>query len=294
MSVKTEARRTKVRAKRAAGRAGSQGRRLIDRIEERLPGPLRTLVERIRKDDILFYSAGLAFYATVSIVPLALLVISLVSLVLGDQRIQQLADQIGKAAPKNLGLDTLIRHVAQIATRTSLVALITALWPATAYGSGLTRAFDELSPARDRPAKGLRGRGLLLLVLLPVFVLGALISSYAGSQALGSSTLSKVLGIGVALVAGFLGAAVGIALIYRIFPPDGLRWHEIVRATAFTAAGITILSLGFTLFLALGSNFEQHYATSGLAAFVLLAVWLFLANALLLVGYRIALESRSR
>jgi len=294
MSVKTDARRTEARARRAAGKARSEGRRWVDHIEERLPGPLRNLVERIRKDDILFYSAGLAFYATVSIVPLALLVISLVSLVLGDQRIHELADQVGKAAPKDLGLDTLIRNVGQIATRTSLVALITALWPATAYGSGLARAFDELSPTRDRAAKGLRGRGLLLVVLLPVFVLGALISSYAGSQALGSSTLGKVLGIGIALVAGFVGAAVGLALIYRIFPPDGLRWHEIVRATAFTAAGITILSLGFTLFLALGSNFEQHYATSGLAAFVLLAVWLFLANALLLVGYRIALESRKR
>jgi hypothetical protein len=43
--------------------------------------------------------------------------------------------------------------------------------------------------------------------------------------------------------------------------------------------------------VSLGANFEQHYATSGLASLVLLAVWLFLANVLLLAAYRVALES---
>jgi membrane protein len=294
MAVKTRGERTETKAKRAARKAKSKGTAWTDHVERRLPSPLRTLVKRIRKEDILLYSAGLAFYATVSIVPLALLVISLVSLILGDQRIQHLADHVGSIAPKNLGLDSLIRHVAQIATRTSVVALFAALWPATAYGSGLVRAFDELSPTRDRPAQGLRGRGLLLLVLLPVFVLGALIGSYAGSQALGSSAIGQVFGVGIALVTGFLGAAVGIAVIYWIFPPDHLGWHEILRGTVFTAGSITVLSLGFTLFLGLGTNFTQHYATSGLAAFVLLAVWLFLSNVFLLVGYKIALESRNR
>jgi hypothetical protein len=40
----------------------------------------------------------------------------------------------------------------------------------------------------------------------------------------------------------------------------------------------------------LGTDFEHRYATSGLAAVVLLGVWLFLTNALILVGYQVALE----
>jgi uncharacterized BrkB/YihY/UPF0761 family membrane protein len=39
------------------------------------------------------------------------------------------------------------------------------------------------------------------------------------------------------------------------------------------------------------ANFQDHYATSGLAGIVLLALWLFLSNALVLIGYRVALES---
>ena len=41
----------------------------------------------------------------------------------------------------------------------------------------------------------------------------------------------------------------------------------------------------------LGTDFEQRYVTSGLAAIDPLAVWLFLANALILVGYGLAQDS---
>jgi uncharacterized BrkB/YihY/UPF0761 family membrane protein len=50
------------------------------------------------------------------------------------------------------------------------------------------------------------------------------------------------------------------------------------------------LSLGLTLYVALGANFSEHFGSSTVAGFVLLAVWLFLANALTLVGYKIAQE----
>jgi hypothetical protein len=45
------------------------------------------------------------------------------------------------------------------------------------------------------------------------------------------------------------------------------------------------------LYVILGANFQEHYATSGQAGLVLLAVWLFLANVLVLAAYRVALET---
>ncbi len=292
MAVKSDSRSTSARAKRTARRAKSASKSWADHVERWLPGPVRAIVSRARKDDILFHSAALAFYATVSLVPLVLLVLAVVSLVLGDQRVQQLSREIGRVAPKELGADKLVTQIADTATRVSVVAFITGLWPATSYGAGLVRAFDELSPTKDRAHEGLRGRGLLLVILLPVFVLGALLGSYVGSQALGSSTLGRVVGGVLALVTGSLGGAAGLALIYRIFPPEHIGWRGVLKATAITAASLAVISLAFVLYLALGADFQEHYATSGLAAFVLLAVWLFLANVLILVGYKIALESR--
>jgi uncharacterized BrkB/YihY/UPF0761 family membrane protein len=85
-----------------------------------------------------------------------------------------------------------------------------------------------------------------------------------------------------------------IGLIYWIFPPVRLGWRPTLAGMAAAAGSISVLSLAFTLYLTLGANFEQHYPTSGIAAFVLLAVWLFLANAMVLVGYKIALEAAGK
>jgi membrane protein len=260
----------------------------IDRIERRLPAPLRALVERARRDDIMLLAAGLAFYALVSVAPLVILVMWVTSLVLGDQRVQEVARALGRVAPSELGADKALLRVADLGTRVGVVAILAGLWPATSYGAGLSRAFERLDPKRDEEMKGLRGRALALLVLLPVFVLGSLVASYAGSQALGQSTVGRIIGVAVALVAGFVAAGAGIVLIFWIFPPRRLPWRAIARASIVTATGTSVLSLAFTLFISLGTNFEEHYATSGLAGVVLLAVWLFLANLLLLVGYRFA------
>jgi membrane protein len=286
--------RTASKAKGEARQVNTRGRRWIVRIERHLPGPVRNAVSRVRGHDIFLFAASLGFYASVSIVPLTILVVSVVSLVLGDQRVHALAQQVGQVAPKSLGADHLVTQISTVATRAGVVALITGLWPATSYGAGLVRAFDEISPSPDRSAEGLRGRGLVLILLLPFFVVGALVGSYAGSQALGSGTVGRVVGVAIALVTGFIGAAGGIALIYWIFPRERLSLRQIMVATATAAGAITFLSLVLTLYVGLGANFEQHYASSGLATFVLLAVWLFLSNAMLLVGYRLALDVKGR
>jgi membrane protein len=263
----------------------------MDWVQERLPPGLARMVKRTRGQDILLYAAALAFYAVVSVVPLTILVMWIVSLVLGDQRTHQLAEEIRRSAPRNIGADQALERVAQLGTNLGIISLVAALWPATAYGSGLERAFDRLGPRADRRLEGLRGRGLFFVVILPTFIMGCLIGSFLGAAALGSEGAGRIIGYVLALASGFLAAAACLVLIYRLFPPTPLTWSRILRATVVAAAGISVLSVLFILFIQLGANFEQHYATSGLAGLVLLALWLFLSNALVLAGYRVALET---
>jgi membrane protein len=263
----------------------------MDRVQERLPGPFRGALSRARGQDILLYSAALAFYAVVSVVPLTILVMWVLSAILGDQRTHQLAQEIRRMAPERIGADQALERVANLGSKLGIASILTALWPATAYGSGLERAFDRLGPRTDRSLEGLRGRGMFLLVILPTFILGSLIGSFLGTVALGTGGVARIVGYALALATGFLAASVGLVLIYRIFPPGRLSWRQILVATSVSATGISVLSLLLILFVALGANFEAHYATSGLAGLVLLAVWLFLSNALILTGYRVALES---
>ena len=264
--------------------------RWVDRLERKLPSPVRTVFERARDQDILLFASGLAFYALVSIVPLAIFVIWITSLILGDERVHSLAQELKRAAPKNLEIGRFVERVSELGTSLGIPALITALWPATSYGAGLRRAFDRLSGTKQKELKGLKGRGLALIVLLPLFVIGSLLGSYAGAALFGDTLWEQIAGIVLALLMGFGFTALGAALIYWIFPPERMPLRQIGKGTLWSASTISLLSLAVTLFLTLGANFEEHYGTSGVAAMVLLGVWLFLANALLLVGYRIALD----
>ena len=251
------------------------------------------VVRRLRSEDVFMLAAGLAFYALVSVAPFAILVLWLLSVVTSDAQVQEVADRLGRLAPHRLSLDEAFRRVAQLGAGLGLGALAALLWPATAYGAGIRRAFERLSPAPDREAKGLRGRALALALLgvVPALALAGLVASYLGTTILGEGTLARLAGWGMALVFGFAVSSVAVAAIYLIFSPQPIRGPGLARGATVAACSISVLSLGYVMFLNLGADFERRYATSGLAAVVLLAVWLFLANALILVGYQIAQES---
>jgi membrane protein len=259
-------------------------------IRDRLPPRARRAVDDLSGRDLLLHAAGLAFYALVSVVPLSIVVMWITSAVAGESRVQQMARVVSAIAPENVGADRAVRRVARLGSGLGIAAILTGLWPATAYGSGLARAFRRLSP-RDPPEEltGMWGRGLLLLVLLPLLVLGSMLGAF-GASALFGEGLLRVLGYVLGLVLAFVGAALATAIIYRIFPPESLRWPQILRATLVTAVGVALLTVAFALVVGFGADFEKHYAISGVAAIVLLGVWLFLANALLLLGYRVALS----
>jgi uncharacterized BrkB/YihY/UPF0761 family membrane protein len=291
--------RARSRARSAQSRGRSNGskssggatKRWVDRLIDRLPSLPRKVAERLRGQDISLYASGLAFYALVSAAPLAIVAAWVASLILGDDRIREVAAQMERQAHGGVQVGSFVRSIAQTGTSIGVTAILTALWPASSYGAGVRRAFDRLSPRKVEEAKGLRGRGLALLVLLPVLVAGSLLGSFVGSAVLGNSGIAFVLGLGLALLTGFLSASVGVALIYRIFPPERMPLKSIMKGTVFAAASISVLSLGMTAFISLsGGSEQQHFGTMGMALLVLFAVWLFLSNAALLVGYVIALE----
>ena len=262
----------------------------IDRVQDRLPKPVGTFIGRLREEDVLLPASGLAFYALISMAPLLIVSVWIVGLMVGDSRIQQLSQQVKDAAPPGLGLGDLIQQVAREGISLGFGAVVAALWPATAYGSALARGFERLAPGTRGELRGLRGRGLAILVILPLFVLGILGAAFFGTTLLQDGIRASILGPVLALVFGFAAAFVGSAVIYWIFPLDRLPWGRLVRAAALAAGLIAVLSLGFVLYLNLGANFEDQYASSTIAGMVLLGVWLFLSNAVLLAVHAGATE----
>jgi membrane protein len=265
----------------------------LDAIEGRLPPPAAAVVRGLRGEDVFLLSAGLAFYALVSVVPFTILVLWIVSVVTDEARVHEIADQLARMLPAKLGVESALERVADVGATLGIGALAGLIWPATAYGSGLRRSFSRLANDTAEDGKGIRGRALALglLGVLPALVLASLVTAYLGSTLVGDRGVARVAGWLLALAFGFLGSVVAVALIYRIFAPRSLGWRGIVRGATSAGGAIALVSVGYVIFLNIGADFENRYATSGLAAVVLLAFWLFMANALILVGFQLAQES---
>jgi membrane protein len=256
---------------------------------------VRRVVQRLRSDDILLPAAGLSFYALVSVIPFVILALWLTGLVVGTDRVREVGQHMADLAPARLGIDKFFARVADLGAGIGIGAVVTLLWPATSYGSGLVRSFDRLTPERSRrPHQGLRGRSLafVLVGVIPAMALASLLAAYLGTHVLGTKgAAAKVGGWFLAAVFAFGSAAVIVGLIYRLFTPKRIPWPGIWRGTLTASIGIALVTLGYVVYIDAGADFTTRYATSGLAAIVLLALWLFLANAMLLIGYEAALEA---
>jgi YihY family inner membrane protein len=266
----------------------------VAEITDALPQPAQRIVERLREGDIFLYSAGLAFYALVSLAPLTIVALWLTSLVVGDDAVLAIGRRLADVAPSKLDIEGLFEQLASVSTRAGLGAVVTALWPATSYGAGLRRAFNQLASAGKEELRGLRGRALALafISVSPVLALFGLVSSYLITGLFDGAL--RVVGWALAVGFGFVISITLIGISYRLFTPERIGRDAIVRGAITAAAGIAVVSFVYLVYLRLATNFEEHYASSGLAAAVLLAVWLFLSNAFVLVGYQVASEENRR
>lgn len=272
-------------------RAGRWISERINRIEDRLPDEVVDVMERMRDRDALLYAGGLAFYSLVSVIPGLLLVAWVIGSVLGEDRVEDLAARIEELAPGEVEISDFVQTLLEVGTGVGLVALLAAVWPATAFGGGLSRAFDAMSIDEDPALHGLRGRAraLVVLVLLPVFVLGAFAAITISTEIVGDGAVFTVLGWAVAIVSGTAISWVAAAGLCWWFGPADVTFRALAIGAGATAVGLAVMSLGYLVYLSYGADWEERVAGTGMAAVVLLALWLYLANLLLLAGYAIAL-----
>jgi YihY family inner membrane protein len=234
------------------------------------------------------FAAALAFYGLISVAPLVVVALWLTTLVVGTGQVHQVAGDLARFAPPALGADHALQRAANISATLGVVALMAALWPATAYGAGLVRVLDRIGGEGDRTPLRRRGAALLLVAVVPVFVLGTLLAGYVGAALLGDSPTEIVLGLALRFGLSFHDTVVTVEIVYRVYPRQPPGWRDTVRGALVAAGCIALLSLGYVAYLRLGANFEHRYASDALAAVLLLGVWLYGVNIALLVGYRIA------
>lgn len=257
----------------------------------------------VRRHDLVFYAAGLTFYAAIAVVPLLLVAWFVTSLVLGDNLVTTLTLALAEYAPTSLGLQDGVRSLGEVGPRLGLAAFAAALIPATSYGDGLVRALDRIAE-RDRRAKGLRGRllGLVFVAALPPVVMAELGAVAVLPGALGFTGRFNLVSVAVAFVVGWLSAGLLVGVLYRAFSPRPIQAGPLALGAVVTGAFLSGMSLTWLFLLRFGVDVGVAFGDSDLlGTLVVAAVFLYLVQVVLLTGYvlslvvaRVAGQARAR
>jgi membrane protein len=249
------------------------------------------VVRHVRRHDLVFYAAGLTFYAGIAVVPLLLVAWFVTSLVLGDDLVRTLTLALAEYAPTSLGLQEGVRSLGEVGPRLPVASFAAALIPATSYGDGLVRAFDRVAE-RDRRAKGLRGRllGLVFVAALPPVVMAELGAVAVLPGALGFTGRFNLVSVAVAFVVGWLSASLLVGVLYRAFSPRPIQAGPLALGATLTGSFLSGMSLTWLFLLRFGVDVGVAFGGSDLlGTLVVAAVFLYLVQVVLLGGYVLSL-----
>lgn len=237
-------------------------------------------------------AATLAYYGFLSLMPLLLILIFLLSWVVAssDAIFTALQEQIEEFFPAFD--DALLRELALLAHRRvwGIVGFVILLWSMTPFAGAFRNAIVDIFKGTRRPAFWLAKLVDLVVVLSLLVLFLLLIISRILLIALPIELTQMVKGLH-AMFAWLLSAAVIVAA-YKIFAPVHLRWRE-AAAGAFTAALLmSVIRPLFGLLIEFNPNFG--YAFGSLKAVFLLLVWAYYTFAVLLFGAEFAANMRRR
>lgn len=247
-------------------------------------------------------AASLTYYGVLSLFPAILALVSIVGLVgQAEQTTKVILDLVGQLTDDSL-VKTIRGPVEQLTSSraagwTFVIGLVAALWSASGYVGGFSRAMNRIYGTNEgRPVWKLRP--VLLLVTLVSVLLVAAIALLLVTSGPVARVLGDAIGLGNTAVTVWDTAkwpvvailvVVLIALLYYFTPnvkQPKFRWISVGAAVAFIIA--VIGSVGFGLYVANFSKYDKTYGT--IAGVIVLLLWLWIVNLALLLGAELDAE----
>lgn len=239
---------------------------------------VRAVVREIGRQNLPFLAASLAFYAFVSLLPLLLLVLVVVSLFAGDTVAEHLI-ALTRQYLSPTGQELLATAITDAAgwVGSSILGFLVLVWSAFQIFRGINVAFAQLygTTADGSIVDGLRD---------------AIVGLFAISIALFASAAS---GVAITLFPDvpYIGALspllliVGLAMVffplYYVFPDVEMNPREALPGTLFAAVGWAILNSLFQIYVSITTLADVFGVIGGALLFLL---WLYGGALVLLLG----------
>ena len=281
-----------------------RGRVRIRRWERRLmANPVFALVYRTGRemsaDDATHMAAGLAYYAVLSLFPLAIGLISLLGLLLDSEDLSnEIFGFFDTFLPVSESL--LTANVADTETRRGFLGVVSFLglfWSASLMFGAITRSVNRAWDIhQDRPFYIDKVRNIVMAFsVAPLFLLS--VSTTAGLQMLEAADLPAGLGAAV-LEYGFIETAARILpflfsltiflLIYKFTPNTKTYWRYIWPGALLAAVLFEVFKSIFVFYVDNFANYEEIYGS--LASLIVLLAWTYFSGLILIAGAEFSSE----
>jgi membrane protein len=254
-------------------------------------------MKSIKEDQVPLLSAGVAFYALLSLFPLVIAGVSIYGLVADPATVRdQIANLTKLLSPQTASLvGDQLRQVTSGAGGAlgfaTVIGILTALWSASsgmkAVITGVNLAYDE-----TETRKFFKLRGLALLFTLGALVLmGVALATIVGYPPI-ADNLPTVLRWLVAIIrflilGGLL--VVALAVVYRYAPNrDEPKWSWVSWGSGIATLLWVLATIGFAIYATFFGNYNKTYGA--LAGVIILMFWLFLSAFVVLVGAELNTE----
>jgi membrane protein len=260
-------------------------------------GDFKRAVERFQKDEMTQRAAALTYYALLSLFPALLVAVAVLGVFGQEGLVNDASDYLKQAGapPETVDAVTSALQSAQSQRGTAVTALVIGLLTSLYGASG---AFGAAGSALNQVWRVEEGRGFVkhklqnllwtivllllgLVTLVLLFLGGGIADDALGKIGLGD-TVSTVWQI-ARWPAALLVAKLIYAIVYYAAPNVEVRhWRYITPGAVFGVVATILASLAFFFYV---SSFSSYSATYGaFAAIVILLIWLYLANSVLLLG----------
>ncbi|WP_121741287.1 YihY/virulence factor BrkB family protein [Natronorubrum halophilum] len=247
---------------------------------------VRDVAAVARERQISVKSAGLAYHAFNTLVPLVIL--ALVGITLVDSLeplIETLETATGlEGTVTDGGLEGAVGTGAN-RLRAALLALVILLWSAVRLFQAVNSAFTDVYGSRKSESYMNTAATVTLVTALNVVLVTLTLTAGVALVSVVGISLSVLVGgiwattASTALLAGLLLAV--FLPMYYLFPQLDVSVGEVLPGTAFAALSWTVLAVGFRIYVATSGS----VALFGIAGAILLVLtWVYLGGLCLLLG----------
>lgn len=258
---------------------------------------LKATVSAWRRHNSPRIGAALAFYSLLSLAPMAIVVVSIVSLVFGhasarDHLISEVQFMIGREGAEAVG--SMLEHAPQPShgPLAAIFGFATLLFGASGIFTELRAVLNEMwQTVHLKPDPGIWGTikdrffclGMVLAVgfLLVVSLLLSAFLAAAGTYFSGILPLPEVVISAFNLMFSFCGISLLFALIFRYVPESQIRWRDLwvgAIATGF------LFNLGKHLIGLYLGKFAIGSAYGAAGSLVVVIVWVYYSSLVFLFG----------